>query len=99
MKPKFEVVLEFIQEKIASGEWKPGDRLPSQSRWDAAGVKYGTLRPALLILKSQGLIYGHQGDGLFINGGDPAKGQQCRLPEGRLPGLPLGIGHNNGRRK
>jgi DNA-binding GntR family transcriptional regulator len=66
--PKFQTIVDFVTEKISSGEWLEGDRLPSISSFrDDYGFKYGTLRGALLVLKTQGLVEGHQGDGMYVS--------------------------------
>jgi DNA-binding GntR family transcriptional regulator len=68
--PKFQAAVDYIVEKIDTGEWPPGHRLPSQTDW-ADGVEnirvhYGTLRQAYLILKTMDIIEGRQGDGVFV---------------------------------
>lgn len=53
--------------RISSGEWRPGDRLPTVAQmakdYDLAPV---TVRTALQILSSQGLIHTRQGRGTFV---------------------------------
>lgn len=90
---KFEEVVQYVLDKINSGEWKPGDKIPSQKMWMDAGVKYGTLRQAYLVLKTMGLIVGQQGDGVFVAGATPSTQQHKltdrfpmpRLVNGRVP--------------
>lgn len=66
--PKFQALIDLITEKIKSGEWLEGDRLPSQKAFrEDYGYTYGTLRGALLVLKAQGLVEGRQGDGIFVS--------------------------------
>lgn len=69
-KPKYEVAVDFIKDKIASGEWKPGHQLPSQTQWrdgePGLKVQYGTLRGAYLVLKAERLIEGRQGEGVYV---------------------------------
>lgn len=62
---------EFIRNKIKSGEWPPGHKLPSQAAW-ASGtpgmeLKYGTLRGVYLTLKTERWIEGQQGEGVFVS--------------------------------
>lgn len=73
--PKFRQVEDFIRDKIISGEWKPGDKIPSIKMWvegaDADGnsipkASWGTLRGALITLKVEGWIVGQQGEGTFV---------------------------------
>lgn len=70
-KPKFEECADFIRDKIRSGEWRPGDKLPSQARWASgdAGLQvlYGTLRSAYLVLRAEGWVEGQQGQGVFVS--------------------------------
>lgn len=91
---KFEEVVQYVQDKIKSKEWKPGEQLPSQAQWVQAGVKYGTLRQAYLVLKTMGLIFGQQGDGVYVSGAaaNPAVKHKLvdhfpmpRLANGRIP--------------
>jgi len=70
---------EFIRNKIRSGEWPPGHKLPSQAMW-AAGtpgieIKYGTLRGVYITLKTEGWIAGQQGEGVYV-----AEKPPCKLP-------------------
>jgi GntR family transcriptional regulator len=56
--------------RIASGEWKPGERLPTvmqmAKEYNIAPV---TVRAALQVLSSQGLIHARQGRGTFVADG------------------------------
>jgi DNA-binding FadR family transcriptional regulator len=66
---------DFIRNKIRSGEWAVGDKLPSQAAW-AAGVpgltiKYGTLRSIYIILRTEKWIVGQQGEGVFVSKENP----------------------------
>ena len=64
---KQEACYRYIRDRILSGEWSPGHKLPSQSTWAAEyGWKYGPMRSAYLMLKAEGLIQGQQGDGVFV---------------------------------
>lgn len=65
--PKFQEIIRYMQDKILSGEWPPGYKVPSiaQLRKEHGWV-YSTLRGALLVLKTKGLVEGKQGDGLFV---------------------------------
>lgn len=65
--PKFEAVVNLVTQKIKSGEWVPGHKLPSQAEWkDVYSIDYGTLRAAYLILKAQKLIRSRQGEGVYV---------------------------------
>jgi GntR family transcriptional regulator len=58
----------FILDRIGAGEWKPGDRLPSESELGSLfGVSRTTVRQALGELTAQGLLTRIQGKGTFIS--------------------------------
>lgn len=62
-----EAVVESLKERIRSGEFGPGDRLPSeQSMLKEYGVSRLTLREALSRLVALGIIYVHHGKGAFV---------------------------------
>lgn len=53
--------------RIQRGELRPGDRLPTiREMVRTYSVSNGTMQKALQYLKSEGLIVGRQGDGLFV---------------------------------
>ncbi|MEV4117540.1 GntR family transcriptional regulator [Micromonospora sp. NPDC049645] len=52
-----------IRDKIASREYPPADKLPSLREMTALRVFAEPVRSALLILRAEGLIEGHQGKG------------------------------------
>lgn len=64
--PLFEQLAQQIRDQIASGVLQPGQPLPSEKDYKDAGWSYGTYRSAILILKSEGLIEGRQGRGVFV---------------------------------
>ncbi|MEQ4303891.1 winged helix-turn-helix domain-containing protein [Plantactinospora sp. B6F1] len=60
-------IAQDIRDKIASGEYKPGDKLPSLRQLIAIyDVSAEPVRSALLILQAEGLLEGHQGKGVFV---------------------------------
>ncbi|MET8256200.1 winged helix-turn-helix domain-containing protein [Micromonospora sp. NPDC005205] len=60
-------IAQDIRDKIASGEYVPGDKLPSLREMTAHyGVSAEPVRSALLILQAEGLIEGHQGKGTYV---------------------------------
>jgi GntR family transcriptional regulator len=66
--PRYYQLKEIMREKIASGEWKPGDLIPSERE---LGEKYGisrmTARQAITDLVNEGLFYREQGKGTFVS--------------------------------
>ncbi|MGL5315991.1 MAG: FadR/GntR family transcriptional regulator [Peptostreptococcaceae bacterium] len=66
-KKVYELVIEQIQEKILSGEIKKGDKLPSERELsDQMGVSRTSIREAIRVLETMGLIESKQGEGNFI---------------------------------
>lgn len=56
-----------IREKIAAGELKPGAKLPSTAELkELYGVGNTAIRNAMLVLRMEGLIEGHQGKGVYV---------------------------------
>jgi GntR family transcriptional regulator len=78
-RPAYLQVAEALRAEIRSGRVPPGSQLPS---YEALMRKYGVsvtvVRSAVRELKTEGLVYTHQGKGAFVR--DP-------LPE---PGVPPG---------
>lgn len=62
--------------RIASGEWRPGQRLPTVVQMaESFDVSPATVRAALGVLSRQGLIHARQGRGTFVAaeaGAEPA---------------------------
>lgn len=52
-----ETVLAALRERIAAGEWEPGDQLPAVAVLaEQYGVSRGTIARALRMLESDGLV-------------------------------------------
>lgn len=65
--PLYYQLRKFITDRIDSGEWQPGDRLPSESELGQQfGISRTTVRQALGELTSQGLLARFQGKGTFV---------------------------------
>ncbi|OZV75595.1 hypothetical protein CA850_28605 [Micromonospora echinospora] len=65
--PDRQRIAQDIRDKIASGEYGPGAKLPSLRELIAHyGVSAEPVRSALLILQAEGLVEGHQGKGVFV---------------------------------
>lgn len=63
---KYEMIADALRRRIASGEFTDG-RLPSTSELRKEfSVSYGSVRTAILILKAEGVVYGRQGEGVFV---------------------------------
>ena len=65
--PSYAQLVRILQEQIAVGRLRPGDRLPSESQLcEHHGVSRMTIRRAINILVEQGLVITKQGQGTFI---------------------------------
>ena len=63
----FEQVGRSVTDLIRSGEWKPGEMLPTEIEMAARfGVSQGTMRRALKILVDSGVLVRQQGRGTFV---------------------------------
>ncbi|GAB3795239.1 winged helix-turn-helix domain-containing protein [Micromonospora zhanjiangensis] len=67
IEPIYTRIVADIRAKIASGELKNGDKLPSVSELRAQYNASNTaVRNAMLVLRSAGLVEGHQGKGVYV---------------------------------
>lgn len=75
-----------LQRRIARGELKPGDRLPTEKALgEAFGVSRAVVREAIARLKADGLIETRQGSGAFVV--DVPKAINLRFWQGAGPEL------------
>ncbi|MEO3780792.1 winged helix-turn-helix domain-containing protein [Micromonospora sp. B11E3] len=66
-KPKWAQLADVIRQQIASGELAPGDKLPSTSQLRKEhGVSAGVVNHAMIVLKTEGLVEGVHGLGVFV---------------------------------
>ncbi|HWL51933.1 MAG TPA: GntR family transcriptional regulator [Chthoniobacteraceae bacterium] len=66
--PKHIAIAHALSQKIASREWLPGAKLPTEAvMMEDFGVSRLTMRRALQTLMQDGLIVGHQGKGTYVN--------------------------------
>ncbi|MGW5671401.1 winged helix-turn-helix domain-containing protein [Micromonospora sp. NPDC003776] len=71
--PDRQRIAQDIRDKISSGEYRPGTKLPSLREMSAHyNVSAEPVRSALLILQAEGLVEGHQGKGVYVAGNDEA---------------------------
>jgi GntR family transcriptional regulator len=57
----------ILRRGIARGDWKPGDRMPSEAELiEAYGVSRITVRQAFDMLVQEGLVYRRRGSGTFV---------------------------------
>lgn len=64
---RYERIVSDIRAQIASGQLRPGDRLPSTRELrERYGCSQVTVRTAILLLQAEGLLRGDQGVGVFV---------------------------------
>jgi GntR family transcriptional regulator len=67
---RYAVVADALRSRLLRGEWPPGVALPAEHRLASEhGVALGTMRQALQMLVSDGLIERIHGRGTFVRGG------------------------------
>ena len=60
-------VAAWIRERIESGEFQPGRRIPSETELvQASGVARGTARRAVAVLRDEGLVETIGGRGTYV---------------------------------
>jgi DNA-binding GntR family transcriptional regulator len=65
--PDYQRVAEDIRRAIRDGRYRPGDQLPIRRVLIAQyGVSGQTIDSAMLVLKAEGWVRGHQGRGTFV---------------------------------
>ncbi|MER5335595.1 winged helix-turn-helix domain-containing protein [Micromonospora sp. NPDC002717] len=65
--PKWARLADHIRQQIASGELVPGDKLPSTAQLcQEHGVSTIVVRQAIFALRTEGLVEGVQGVGVFV---------------------------------
>ena len=65
--PKYIQLREALTAALRQGEWKPGDRLPTETELTAlTSFSLGTVQRALRDLSDEGLVVRSQGSGTFV---------------------------------
>jgi len=65
--PLYHQLSQILREKIESGEWREGDKIPTELELcQEYGLSRGTVAQALRELELEGLIYRKQGRGTFV---------------------------------
>ena len=66
--PLYAQVHKILLERILAGEWKPGERLPSETVLaQQTGVSLGTLRRAMELLAAENVLVRREGVGTFVS--------------------------------
>jgi GntR family transcriptional regulator len=64
--PYYRQLYNILRDQLASGTWRPGDRMPSESELiDQYGVSRITVRQSLDILAKEGWVFRRRGRGTF----------------------------------
>lgn len=78
-----DIVVEQMEKLISSGEFQPGDKLPSvRELCELFDVGRSAVRDAITTLKGRGIVYVKQGEGTFVSPFDSAR---LFLSNGLLP--------------
>lgn len=65
--PLYKEVKRKLTDAVRSGEWKPGDVIPSEKKLcERFGVSMGTVRKAIDELSAEGVLIRQQGRGTFV---------------------------------
>ena len=65
--PEYERVINEVRQRIMSGEWRPGQRIPKireLAKEFATGQT--TVKTALMFLRAEGLVRGQQGKAIYV---------------------------------
>ena len=73
-RPVFKQIADGLRSAILSGELAPGSRVPSEQQlMDAYGVARGTIRDAVGLLRSEGLVRTEHGRGSYVQDRPPVR--------------------------
>ncbi|MFM2130760.1 MAG: hypothetical protein RL477_2306 [Pseudomonadota bacterium] len=74
--PLYQQIKELLIQRVLSGDWKPGEVLPSEAKLAAEyQVSQGTVRKAIEEMAADHLVVRHQGKGTFVS----ARGSESPL--------------------
>lgn len=66
-KQSYREIADDIQDRIESGQYQPGEELPSAQGWaDIYSVSKSTAERALMVLRDRGLTEGQSGRGTYV---------------------------------
>lgn len=66
--PRYYQLKEIMRERVRSGEWKPGEHIPSERELgETYSISRMTVRQAITDLVNEGLFYREQGRGTFVS--------------------------------
>lgn len=71
----YEQIADDLAERIATGEYPPGSRLPSNRELAALySVSTATIERVQIVLRERGLTVGYPGRGVFVRGDASSQG-------------------------
>ncbi|WP_262401835.1 GntR family transcriptional regulator [Actinomadura sp. CNU-125] len=72
--PKYEQLAALLRQRIAAGEWAPGQAIPSETVLESEfGLARGTIRKAIAALRAEGAIVTTRGKGSYVSGQAPSQ--------------------------
>jgi GntR family transcriptional regulator len=82
--PYYAQVADVLREEIRTGQYEPGDQLPSERELrERFGVSVNTIRAALVQLRTEGLVTSHRGRGVFVADQLPVRRLSTDITTGR----------------
>jgi DNA-binding GntR family transcriptional regulator len=83
--PAYQQVAAVLRAQLQSGVPAPGDKLPSHAQLvEDYGVSLGTIKRALGVLQSEGLIVSRRGEGAFVRSRPPEQSVANRADDSQL---------------
>jgi GntR family transcriptional regulator len=74
-KPDYQLIIDYIQARIAAGDWPPGHKLPTPPELATVidpPTSPATVRRATDTLQDRGVLVGRQGKGVYVAERAPA---------------------------
>jgi GntR family transcriptional regulator len=68
-KPDYQLIIDYIQARIAAGDWPPGHKLPTPAELATVidpPTSPATVRRATDTLQDRGVLVGRQGKGVYV---------------------------------
>jgi DNA-binding transcriptional regulator YhcF (GntR family) len=85
----YEQIVEFSQHRILTGDWEPGDRLPSVRELAIElGVNPNTVQRSYSVMQDAGVIFNQRGVGYFVAEDAPARARNARRSQFEKETLP-----------
>ena len=71
--PKSDHAIALVKKMIATGQLKPGDRLPNEDEFSAQlGISRNSMREAVRALQAMQVLVARQGDGTYVSSLEPS---------------------------